>query len=163
MRSFLGLAGYYWAFVKNFVSIASPLMHLLKKDVLLLWNDAQQHSFTTLKDALTHAPILAFPDYKLLFTMCMDSSALGISTVLMQTEKGTRSHAIVYASHVLTSAESKYSITHLEALEVVWALQHFRDIFFGYPITAYTDHTAVTQLFHGKNLTGCLARWYFTI
>ncbi len=42
VRSFLGLAGYCRAFVKNFASVASPLMHLLKKDVPFLWNDAQQ-------------------------------------------------------------------------------------------------------------------------
>ncbi len=71
----------------------------------------------------------------------------------MQTEEGKRPHAIAYASRMLTSAESKHSVTHLEALALVWALQHFRDIIFGYPITVYTDHTAVVQLFHGKNLT----------
>ncbi len=59
--------------------------------------------------------------------------------------------------------QSKYSLTHLEALAVVWALKHFRDIIFGYPITVYTDHIAVTQLLQGKNLTGRLARWYLTI
>ncbi len=53
----------------------------------------------------------------------------------MQTEEGKRPHAIAYASRVLTSAESKYSVTHLEALAVVWALKHFRDIIFGYPVT----------------------------
>ncbi len=119
LRSFLSLAGYYRAFVKNFASIASPLTRLLKKDVPFLWNDAQQHSFTTLKNALTHAPILAFPDYKLSFTICTDASALGIGAVLMQTEEGKRPHAVAYASRVLTSAESKYSVTHLEALAVV--------------------------------------------
>ncbi len=162
VRSLLGLAGYYRAFVKNFASIASPLTRLLKKDVPFLRNDAQQHSFTTLKDALTHAPILAFPDYKLPFTMCTDASALSIGAVLIQTEEGKRPHAITYASRVLTSAKPKYSVTHLEALGVVRALQHFKDIIFGYPITVYTDHTAVTQLFHGKNLTGRLARRYLT-
>ncbi len=81
----------------------------------------------------------------------------------METGEGKRPHGIAYASRVLTSAESKYSITNLEVLEVVWALQHFRDIIFGYPVTVYTDHTAVTQLFHGENLTGRLARWYLII
>ncbi len=94
--------------------------------------------------------------------MCTDASALGISAVLMQTE-GKRPHAIAYASRVLTSADSKHSVTHLEALAVVWALQHFRDTIFGYPVAVYTDHTAVTQLFHGKNLSGRLTRWYLTI
>ncbi len=90
--------------------------------------------------------------------MRTDASALGIGAVLMQTEDCKRLHAIAYASRVLTSAESKYSVIHLEALAVVWALQHFRDIIFGYLVTVHIDHIAVTQLFHGKNLTGSLAR-----
>ncbi len=94
--------------------------------------------------------------------MSTDASALGIGAILRQTEEGKCPHAIEYASRVLTSAVSKYSVTHLEALAVVWALQHFRDIIFGYPVTVYTDHIEVTQLFHGKNLTGRLARWYLT-
>ncbi len=57
---------------------------------------------------------------------------------------------IPYASRVLNSAESKYSVTHLEALAIVWALKHFRDIIYGYPITVYTDHSVVTQLFSRK-------------
>ncbi len=54
-------------------------------------------------------------------------------------------------------------LPHLKALAVVWALKHFRDTIFGYPITVYTDHIAVTQLFQGKNLIGRLAKWYLTI
>ncbi len=163
VRSFLGLAVYYRAFVKIFASIASPLTRLLKKDVPFPWNEAQQQSFNTLKDVLTRAPILAFPDYSLPFTLSTDASAVGIAAVLMQTEESKRPHVIAYASRVLTAAESKYSVTHLESLAVVWGLKHFRDIILGYPITVYVDHTAVTQLFHGKNFTGHLARWYFTI
>ncbi len=91
--------------------------------------------------------------------MCMDASALSIGAVLTQTEEGKCPHAIAYTSCMLTSSESKYSDTHLKTLELVWA----RDIISGYPVTIYTDHIAVSQLFHGKNLTGHQARWYFTI
>ncbi len=122
VHSFLGLAGYCRSFVKNFASITSPLTRLFKKDVPFLWNHAQQNRFTTLKDALTHAPILAFPDSKLPFTMCTDASALVIGTVLMQADEGKRPLAIAYGSRVLTSAEPRYSVTHLEVLAVVWAL-----------------------------------------
>ncbi len=46
---------------------------------------------------------------------------------------------------------------------MVWALQHFRDIVFGYPIIIYTDHSPITEIFKGRSLNGRLARWYFTI
>ncbi len=83
--------------------------------------------------------------------------------VLMQASESQRLHVIAYASGVLNSTESKYSVIHLEALTVVLALKHFRDIIYGYPITVYKDYSAVTQLFSGKNLTGYLARWYLTV
>ncbi len=79
--------------------------------------------------------------------------------MLTQASESPQNHVIAYASRVLNSAESKYSVTHLEALAAVWALKHFRNIIYGYPITIYTDHSAVKQLFSGKNLTGRLARW----
>ncbi len=107
--------------------------------------------------------MLAFPDDKKTFILCTDASSFDVGAVLMQAFESQRPHVIAYASRVLNSAESKYSVTHLEALAVVWALKHFRDIIFGYPITVYTDHSAVTQRFSGKNLTGRLARWYLTV
>ncbi len=163
VRSFLGLAGYYRAFVKGFASIASPLTRLLKKDVSFHWHDAHQHSFEKLKHALTHAPVLTFPNYGLPFIICTDASGFGIGAVLMQQQEGHHPQVIAYASRVLSAAESKYSVTHLEALAVIWALKHFRDIIFGFNITVYTDHSAVTSLFHTKNLTGRLARWFVTL
>ncbi len=60
----------------------------------------------------------------------------------MQSVEGQPPRVIAYASRVLNSPESKYSVTHHEALAVVWALQHFRDLIFGYKITVYTDHSA---------------------
>ncbi len=106
--------------------------------------------------------MLAFSDYKKPFILCTDASSLAVGAVLMQASESQRPHVIAYASRVLSSAESNYSVTHLEALAIVWVLKHFRDIIYGYPITGHTDHSAVTQLFSGKNLTGCLARWYLT-
>ncbi len=50
-----------------------------------------------------------------------------------------------------------------EALAVVWALTHIRDLILGYSITVFRDHVAVTNLFKGRNLSGRLACWYLTI
>ncbi len=111
-----------------------------------------------MKHVLSNATILAFPDYILPFTLCTDASSLGIGAVLMKSSEAQRPHVIAYASRLLNSTESKYSVTHLEALAVIWVLKHF-----GYSIIIYADHSAVVQLFRGIILTGLLARWYLTI
>ena len=57
VRSFLGLAGFYRHFVKDFSTIAAPLYELTKKGVVFRWGKAHEESFCTLKDKLTHAPL----------------------------------------------------------------------------------------------------------
>ncbi len=54
-------------------------------------------------------------------------------------------------------------MTHQETLAIVWTFKHFRDIIIGYPITVFTDHAPVTELFKGRNLIDRLARWSLTI
>ncbi len=80
----------------------------------------------------------------------------------MQPDALDEDRAIAYASHTLNQAESDYSATHQEILAIVLALQHFRDIILGYPITVFTDQAQVTEPFKGRNLNGTLARWYLT-
>ncbi len=81
----------------------------------------------------------------------------------MQPDARGKNRAIAYASRSLNQAEANYSVTHQETLAIVWALKLFGDIILGYPITVFTDHAPVTELFKGRNLTGRLARWYLTI
>ena len=75
----------------------------------------------------------------------------------MQKDDRGKNRAIAYASRVLNSAEANYSVTHQEALAVVWALNHFRDQILGYSITVFTDHAAVTNLF--KACYKLLTKW----
>ena len=163
IRSFIGLAGFYRQFIRDFSKIAQPLTSLLKKDASFTWNDEQQKAFDTLKQALTTAPILAFPNFNKEFILYTDASNIGIGAVLMQNDEQGKSRAIAYASRLLNSAERNYSVTNREALAVVWALRHFRDLILGYKIHVFTDHYAVTELFKGKNLSGKFARWQLTI
>ncbi len=57
---------------------------------------------------------------------------------------------IAYASRTLNSAESNYSVTDKETLAVEWTLNNFREVIFGYPVTVFTGHAAVTELFRSK-------------
>ncbi len=72
---------------------------------------------------------------------------------------------IAYASRTLNSPECNYSVTDKETVAVVWALKHYREVIFGYPVTVFTDHAAVTEIFRskGRNLSGRLTRSYLTI
>ena len=61
VRSFLGLAGYYRRFVKDFSKIAAPLTKLTQKNVKFVWTDRCEEHFQLLKDLLTSAPVLTLP------------------------------------------------------------------------------------------------------
>ena len=58
VRSFLGLAGYYWRFVQGFSVIASSFTRLLWKGVKFKWDDKCQSSFERLKKILVEALVL---------------------------------------------------------------------------------------------------------
>jgi hypothetical protein len=58
LQSFLGIVGFYRHFMRDFSTIAAPLNDLTKKGVPIYWGAAQEHSFNTLIDKLTHAPLI---------------------------------------------------------------------------------------------------------
>ena len=58
IRNFLGLAGYYRRFIKDFSRIAAPMTKLTLKDVKFVWTDKCEESFKKLKHLLDNAPVL---------------------------------------------------------------------------------------------------------
>ncbi len=163
IRCFVGRAGYYRQFVKNFSHIAKPLTHLLKKNVPFTWSETEQSAFDQLKSVLWQAPILAFPNFEKDFILTTDASGHGIGAVLMQKDSHGKHRVVGYASRLLNKAEQNYDVTNRECLAVVWALRHFRELILGYQIHVYTDHYAVTEIFKGTKFTGKFARWQLTV
>ena len=45
IRGFLGLAGYYKRFIKNFSRLVAPMMRLNRKEVKFEWNDRCEKAF----------------------------------------------------------------------------------------------------------------------
>ncbi|GJZ05587.1 reverse transcriptase domain-containing protein [Tanacetum coccineum] len=58
VRSFLGHAGFYRRFIKDFSKISRPMTHLLEKNTPLIFSNECIQAFETLKKKLTEAPIL---------------------------------------------------------------------------------------------------------
>nr|GEX75970.1 hypothetical protein [Tanacetum cinerariifolium] len=63
IRSFLGHAGFYRRFIKDFSKISRPMTHLLEKNAPFVFSDDCVQAFRTLKEKLTQAPILIAPDW----------------------------------------------------------------------------------------------------
>lgn len=98
LRRFLGMAGYYRGFCKNFSMIAHPLTSLLSPSRTFLWSDECQHAFNSIKGLLCSAPVLAAPDCDSAFKLDVDASAVGAGAVLIQEGKDGIDHPICYFS-----------------------------------------------------------------
>nr|GEU68162.1 putative reverse transcriptase domain-containing protein [Tanacetum cinerariifolium] len=95
IRQFLGLAGYYRRFIKDFSKIAKSLTILTQKDKKFVWGEDQEINFQILKQKLCEAPILALPEGNDDFVVYCDTSIQGLGAILMQREK-----VIAYASRI---------------------------------------------------------------
>lgn len=114
LRSFLGLAGYYRKFVRNFGVFSKPLTNLLRKDQPFIWNTVTDAAFQTLKQALISAPVLAMSDFSLPFVVETDASDKGIGAVLMQND-----HPIAFLSKALGPRHLGLSTYEKESLAIM--------------------------------------------
>ena len=93
VRSFLGLAGYYRRFVKDFSQIALHLTKLNRKNAPFEWMPECEQSFQDLKKRLMTAPVLTLPDSHGSFVVYCDASKKRLGCVLMQNK-----NVVAYAS-----------------------------------------------------------------
>ena len=145
VRSFLGHAGYYRRFIKNFSKIASPLFVLLTKNAEFKWTDDCEKEFNELKHQLSIPPILRGPDWALPFHISSDASDTPIGAVLGQ-EENSLPYAIYFISENMTPSELNYTVTEKEFLAVIYAINKFRHYITGYTTFVHTDHSAIKYL-----------------
>ena len=115
MRSFLGLAGYYRRFVKNFSKIASSLTNLLKKVTKFELTNKCEEALQGLMIWLTIAPFLTLPVEGKGYTIYSDAYKIGLGCVIMQKDKVT-----AYASWQLKPYEKNYPTHDLKLGAIVF-------------------------------------------
>ena len=152
VRYFLGFAGYYLRFIKNYSKIARPLNDLtagcvypkkrgrpppknapdptarkVNEPLGDLWTPECEHAFLTLKEHLITAPVLAFADLSEQFVLHIDASRDGLGGVLYQDHNG-KLRPVAYGSRGLSHTEKNYPTHQLEFLALKWAItDKFRD------------------------------------
>ena len=161
VRQFLGLAGYYRRFIKDFAKISKPLTKLLQKDTPFAWTEKATESFETLKTFLCNAPLLQFPDLTKSFNITTDASGYAIGGVLSQGEIG-KDRPIAYTSRVLRGPELNYEIYEKEALAIVHSVKTFKSYIYGRKITIITDHQPLVW-FKTADLNTRVQKWRFKL
>lgn len=159
VRRFLGMAGWYQRFIRNFSAVASPMTDLVGKSGKFTWTPDAQAAFEQLKSCLSSAPILQQPDFTLPFFIQCDASTVGVGSVLYQIMSDGQEHPIAFHSKKLNSAQKNYSITELECYAAVLSVKHFRAYVEMMPFTIITDHASLKWLMGQKDLGGRLGRW----
>ena len=174
LRAFLGFAGYYRCFVKDFSKIAKPLYELVSSCNAEIkvnrklsppfedrWHPDCTRAMQILKDKLSEAPILGYADYTKPFILETDASLHGLGAVLSQEQDGQK-RVIAYASRSLRPTEknmSNYSSMKLEMLALKWAVtEKFRSFLLGNKFVVLTDNNPLAHLQTAK-LGAVEQRW----
>nr|GEW31735.1 putative reverse transcriptase domain-containing protein [Tanacetum cinerariifolium] len=154
IRQFLGLAGYYRRFIKDFSKIAKSLTILTQKDKKFVWGKDQEMAFQIRKQKLCEAPILALPEGNDDFVVYCDASIQGLGVILIQREK-----VIAYASRQLKPHEENYTTHDLELGAVVFAIKIWRHYLYGTKCIMFTDHKSLQHVLNQKELNMRQRRW----
>lgn len=141
LRSFLGLAGYYRKFIKYFAVITKPLTELLKKGVFYVWTTDHDMAFTTVKQALSSAPVLALPDFSKQFCIETNACKNGVGAVLLQ-----GGHPLAFISKSLGVKTQGLSTYEKEYLAILLAIEQWRSYLLHAEFIIFTDQKSLIHL-----------------
>ena len=152
-------------FIPNLAAIIEPLVALTRKSVANLktlrnhWGPEQDAAFIKVKELLTSAPVLHFPQIHKSFITYVDASDCGVGAFLAQKEDNGELAITAYFSKRSTSSQQHYSATQKECLAVVLAVTHWRPYIRGRHFVCVTDHSALRCLYSMQDTSNMLTRW----
>lgn len=168
--------------MKGYAEVASPLQRLLQGQeggrkrkrgrrgklpesdggIQEKWDSSCETAFIKLKQMLTEAPVLGFPDFSRGFIVETDASFNGLGAILSQQQEDGLV-VLGYASRALKPSErnmQNYSSMKLELLALYWALtQKYRDLILGTEFVVYTDNNQLSYLQTTAKLGATEMRW----
>jgi hypothetical protein len=158
VRAFLGTAGYYRKFIRDFSAIAAPLSELTKDSVKFEWTAPHEQAFCQLKAAIAQGPVLILPDPSLPFVVHTDASGFAVGAVLQQ-DQGKGLQPIAFLSKKMADAETRYPVHEQELLAIIQALTAWRHYLHGSKFVVRTDHKSLQFFQTQPMLSGRQARW----
>jgi hypothetical protein len=150
IRSFLGHAGFYRQFIKDFNKITRRLGRLLAKETPFEFDEECLKAFGALKEILMSTPVIRPANWGEPFEIKCDVLDYAVGAVLGQ-RIDKLPHVIYYTSRTLNVTQLNYSTIEKELLTVVFVLHMFRSYLLGFKIIIYSDHAALKYLFSKKD------------
>ena len=144
-HTFLGHAGFYRRFIKDFSKIVKPLCMLLEKDAIFSFDEACMIAFEEIKNKLIEAPIVVAPNWNEPFEIMYDASDFIVGVVLGQ-RKEKMFRRIYYASKTLNDTQEHYTTTEKEMLGVVYSCDKFILYILDSKVTLFMDHAVIQYL-----------------
>ncbi|MBW0508997.1 hypothetical protein O181_048712 [Austropuccinia psidii MF-1] len=123
-------------------------------------------AFESLRQALTTAPILLMPYFKLPFRLHIDSSGDGLGSALHHIQIINAKPVegpICFISRRIKPTEARYVESQMECLCPVWALEKLNYFLEGCAFEVMTDFTAFKSLLNMKTPNRHMVRWQIAI
>ncbi|MBW0538293.1 hypothetical protein O181_078008 [Austropuccinia psidii MF-1] len=123
-------------------------------------------AFESLRQALTTAPILLMPDFKLPFKLYIDVSGDGLGATPHQVQiinDKPVEGPICSISRQIKPTEASYGTSQMECLFLVWALEKLNYFLDGCVFGVMTDCTAVKSLLNMKTPNRHMLIWQIAI
>ncbi|MBW0563670.1 hypothetical protein O181_103385 [Austropuccinia psidii MF-1] len=166
IQSFLGFSGYYRQHIKDSASIARPLYKLCDKDTVFGITVDRVKAFESLRQALTTAPLLLMPDFKLPFKLYIDESGDVLGAALHQVQiinDKPVEGPIFSISRQIKTTEARYGASQMECSCLFWAIEKLNYFLEGCVFEVITDCTTVKSLLNMKKPNRHMLRWQISI
>ena len=106
-----------------------------------------------LKEKITSAPVLVFPDLNKPFLLETNASKEGLGVVLSQKQDDRCYHTVAFSSRMLMPSEQNYHSSKLEFLALKWSVtKHFKEYLAYAPFMVHTDNNPLTYVLTTPNL-----------
>jgi len=161
IQKFLGLANYYYQFIKEFTSIARSLYDLVKKEQKWEWTEKQKKAFEELKKRFTKELVLAVPNLDKKMRIEVDALDYAMRGVLSMEYEDRKWRLVAFLSKSLNKIERNYEIHDKEILVVIRGLGNWRHLLEGakYKFKVWIDYKNLEYFIKSQKLNQRQAYW----